>query len=928
LNRAEYFQKQKELSKTAARAETESARRIRAVTRELVIPLVRQYAEQGMITFPKEELARAIDHIIREEGAKPVMAARKLQEDMEAFLSEKLGIKIRPRKEPQENSKQRRLNAAKKPVGNIIVLPGQGWGYGASTKGVAGYYRDPQTGKIVWSDLLLEYQFRKRADLSTQVWKAVEEQEQMVFDVVQGGRALGRNVKDISKDLEQFINYPDGGAKVVGRWMGMFPNTEAGRKEAWQREYLAAHGGLQPGSDAAKALLRQADAQAWVKQKMGETTKRGTPRLPDAVKHYATRLGKAGLDYRAIRIARTETTAMLADKQTEIAENSAISTGEMDFVMDRGRDHWNCQCEHYAEQNPWKVDDPDRPEIPVHPNCFSGNTKVLTAKGWKAIKEIRVGEYVITSKGKLRTVTSAMALPGDGRFMDFDGITMTADQTLLTSDGFATLDKADNLLNILFDMVKFKRLYLNTKYIPAVSHKNSCLCFVLCNFSGSGVIVSTVDLNGYFNIWEGDVDIKLIASAVKDAGITGIAKLVKINLLISRARFPLFPCCSFAKVFMASFRIANSVMSLIDRKRTGMGKIPPQKSLASIGGFKTASFKKSVNLPPSKASLLGNGVHRVFQFIEHIKYFIGAVFNCSCWNPASITAVFNKYFFNSFLVYSKSRRNRFLGFYAFGVRPENGFLNSVIDELHTNILHKDKIIFKRYCKCNSRVYDIEVDDEHDFLIKGKKGIYVAHNCMCEWRPRLKTDDEIIAAFKKEMAEDLETIQRAREEGMDNTDDMAAVFKVDKLAGNIRYSDALENHFINSAGFNQEKGVIGCHNQQNFYKEVAERNVKMVSETVHSSVKGIKEIEYQIPAQRQGNLPVNHPKYKAKILQKTIYDANIINDAQMVQWGKEAMANSTVTDGIITGIAQNGLRFMGFLDNYARIKNFYPILSGG
>jgi hypothetical protein len=322
-----------------------------------------------MITYPKEELARQIDHIIREEGAKPVMEARKIQEEMEAFLAEKLGIMIRP-KVREENAKQRRLNEKRKPVGSTIVLPGQGWGYGASSKGMAGYYRDTQTGKIVWTDLPLEYQFSKRADLSTQVWNAVEEQEQMVLDVIQGGRALGRNVKTVCGDLEAFINYPDGGAKVVGRWMGMFPNTEAGRKEAWQREYLAAHGGLQPGSDEAKALLRQPDARDWIEQKMAETTKRGTPRLPSAVKGYAVRLGKAGLDHRAIRIARTETTAMLADEQTAIAENSDIASGEMDFVMDRGRDHWNCNCEQYAEQNPWRVDDPDRPDIPVHPNCM------------------------------------------------------------------------------------------------------------------------------------------------------------------------------------------------------------------------------------------------------------------------------------------------------------------------------------------------------------------------------------------------------------------------------------------------------------------------------------------------------------------------------------------------------------------------------
>lgn len=272
-----------------------------------------------MITYPKEELTRQIDHIIREEGAKPVIAAQKLQKDMETSLAEVLGILIKQRNS-FENSKQKNDKAPRRPIGETIILLGRGWGYGMSSKGMASYYRYPQTGKIVWTDLPLEYQFRKRSDLSSQVWKAVEEQEQMVLDVIQGGRALRRNVKDIAGDIEQFINYPNGGEKVVGRWMGMFPNTEEGRRKTWKREYLAEHGGLQPGSDDTKVLLKQPDAQEWISQKMTETTKRGTPRLPAAVKQYASWLGKAGLDYRTIRIARIETAAMLADEQTAIEE--------------------------------------------------------------------------------------------------------------------------------------------------------------------------------------------------------------------------------------------------------------------------------------------------------------------------------------------------------------------------------------------------------------------------------------------------------------------------------------------------------------------------------------------------------------------------------------------------------------------------------
>ena len=216
INRQEYFAAQREITRKAARAEAEAARRIRAVTRRFTLPLARQFSETGNVIFPKEELSRQIDHIIREESAKPVEAARKLQADMETTLAKKLGIPLPARAEPRQNARRRRENAR----GSTDVRQGRGWGYGILTSGktVSAYRRDPQTGKIIWDDTPLEYRFAKRAGLSTLVWKVVEEQEQMVFDVIRGGTALGRNVKDIGKDLETFINYQNGGARVVGRW--------------------------------------------------------------------------------------------------------------------------------------------------------------------------------------------------------------------------------------------------------------------------------------------------------------------------------------------------------------------------------------------------------------------------------------------------------------------------------------------------------------------------------------------------------------------------------------------------------------------------------------------------------------------------------------------------------------------------------------
>jgi len=371
---------------------------------------VKQYEQMGTIVYPIEELARQIDHIIREEAYKPVSQARELQEEMEQWLSEKIGIPV-GHDEPDEDAKKKRLENARKPVGSVIRMRGA----------TSGYHRDPITGKVVWDDLPVEYEFRKRHDLSTLIWKAVEEQEDRVLGVIHGGRALGRDGRNIGKDLEYLINYKDGGERVVGRWRGMFPNTEAGRRAGWERDYLKEHG-IQPGTEAAKALLRQPDAKAWVDGKMQDMTKRGTPRLPDAVRQYATRVGRAGLDHRAIRIARTETAQMVADEQTKIAENSDICTGEMDWVMDRGRDAWNCNCEKYAGMSPWKVDDPDRPEIPLHPNCMcewrprlKTDDEILAAFKEEMAEELGIIEGTEEQKAILDRIDRAMVCSHCGK---------------------------------------------------------------------------------------------------------------------------------------------------------------------------------------------------------------------------------------------------------------------------------------------------------------------------------------------------------------------------------------------------------------------------------------------------------------------------------------------------------------------------------
>jgi hypothetical protein len=372
LTRAEYLAGRRAVTQAAARAETEGALAVRRAVREALAPLteeIRSGRIPGLMSpvFDKQALAERLTAAIQEYAEKPVTAMRELQDKFEKELRERLGIEAPRRGKTPQNKKRRNVSETVKIIGKAL-------GVGAAVRGVSAYHRDPETGTVVWDDAPLEYIFTRRYGLSARVWKSVEDMEESVQSLMQGCIALGRTKQGTVADLETYINFPDGGARVMGRWGKMFPNTPKGRREAWKRQYLAEHGGMQYGTEAAKALLEQPEAEAWIQARTEEKTKRGTPRLPQAVKDYSNRLGKTGLDYRVIREERTEIAALLSDEQKAIARNSFIASGKMEWVLERGRDHWNCRCGELAAGGPYDADDPrDKNgspiDIPLHPNC-------------------------------------------------------------------------------------------------------------------------------------------------------------------------------------------------------------------------------------------------------------------------------------------------------------------------------------------------------------------------------------------------------------------------------------------------------------------------------------------------------------------------------------------------------------------------------
>ncbi|GIP56091.1 CdiA family toxin C-terminal domain-containing protein [Paenibacillus vini] len=154
-------------------------------------------------------------------------------------------------------------------------------------------------------------------------------------------------------------------------------------------------------------------------------------------------------------------------------------------------------------------------------------------------------------------------------------------------------------------------------------------------------------------------------------------------------------------------------------------------------------------------------------------------------------------------------------------------------------------------------------------------------------------------------------------------------------GNLIFKSDYDDHLVNVKKFDRDpsKGITGGHNMDEFYKYF--RNVLKLDDvdfinkvTPHPTIDGIIQINYKIPKlDNKGNLTGEYKYFKNP---KTVYDPSKISEVTIIEWGKAAMQQGIDAGSIvgrrITGIAPNGLKFEGYMDENGVITNFYPKLD--
>jgi len=149
---------------------------------------------------------------------------------------------------------------------------------------------------------------RATRSLSKSIWDTVNHTEEAILNTVRGSVSQGRDVRSAAADIMAYGRF--GPQIMPGRW-----------------------GKLEPGT-----------------------------------KPYARRLGKAGIDYRVIRLRRSEQYRMLQERAIAEGQRNPACTGEYDWIRFNAGDPFDCGiCEDLAAGGPYAYD--TVPAYP-HPNCM------------------------------------------------------------------------------------------------------------------------------------------------------------------------------------------------------------------------------------------------------------------------------------------------------------------------------------------------------------------------------------------------------------------------------------------------------------------------------------------------------------------------------------------------------------------------------
>ena len=177
---------------------------------------------------------------------------------------------------------------------------------------------------------------------SERIIKAGEYYQEQVKLIIAQGQALARSTVEIAKDIKTYIK----GDKL----------ELANRYGILSREDV---------DNFRKGKLNHIDWKEYEKAKIAEYGAEKGKLIVEQTKAFMKRIGNT-VDWRALRIARSELYMSLQDAAKEQGRTNPACNGTYDWVLEGGRQDWGCTCPEYARNGPYEYN-----LIPGYPhsNC-------------------------------------------------------------------------------------------------------------------------------------------------------------------------------------------------------------------------------------------------------------------------------------------------------------------------------------------------------------------------------------------------------------------------------------------------------------------------------------------------------------------------------------------------------------------------------
>lgn len=327
-----------------------------------------------------------------------------------------------------------------------------------------------------------------------------------------------------------------------------------------------------------------------------------------------------------------------------------------------------------------------KPTIPLHPNCFSGETLVLTPTGHKRIDSLNIGDYVIGHSGKAKRVLEVHNTGYVGNLLSVNTAFSCTLNHPIAIDGRGWVEaerikKGDHMLSA-------KSIVLNpdTKNTPAKSCKKPFLAKVLSFFSRSAVPTTTVNFNGDFLVGDSDVDIIFPNGKQSDSINIVRSKELEHHFFSYRESLRLMnPFSSFFKLCQRTLSATNFIVSRLNLFFSLLWRhfSPLKLFRITTGSNRESKVNKPLcNSVPRNTSFFGKLLKRISLLPVSLMKSLGVKVDFKC--------------------------------------------------NHTLLYHTVGVETITVCQFDGNVYNLTVEDDETYLV-GKENILV-HNCRGRWLP--------------------------------------------------------------------------------------------------------------------------------------------------------------------------------------------------